>query len=233
MAGRVQAVMMRAHEVAYAAIKKIDPKAQVGIVHDIVQFEPYFFDSAVKVTLPRYLNHVFHGAITNYLMTGNFKFETPTTVIEYQGKKSLDFIGLNYYSHVTLIAGACQWYRPQETRTDMPYGIYAEGLYRAIKTLAPIGVPIYITENGISDARDDRRELWLKRYLYAVSKAIEEGYDVRGYYHWSLLDNFEWNYGYSQHFGLYAVDPVTKERILRSSANYYIDVIKKHSVLAA
>ena len=87
--------------------------------------------------------------------------------------------------------------------TDMPYGLYAEGFYEAIKHVdTAIQKPIYITENGISDNRDERR-VWIKRYLYALHKAMEEGCDVRGYIYWSLMDNYEWDMGYHQKFGLY------------------------------
>ena len=72
--------------------------------------------------------------------------------------------------------------------------------------MAQLGKPIYITENGIADARDDRRELFIRRYLYAMSQAMKDGCDVRGYFYWSLLDNFEWAKGYEMKFGLYEVD---------------------------
>ena len=65
--------------------------------------------------------------------------------------------------------------------------------------------PIIITEK-IADDRDDRRALYIQRYLFAISKAIKDGYDVRGYYYWSLMDNFEWAFGYDMRFGLYEYD---------------------------
>jgi beta-glucosidase len=111
----------------------------------------------------------------------------------------------------------------------MPYGIYAEGLYRAIEESSKLHVPIYITENGIADDRDDRRELATKRYLYAVSQALKDGYDIRGFFYWSLLDNFEWSYGYVMKFGLYEVDFATQERKLRDGARYYQQVVKQHT----
>jgi beta-glucosidase len=118
-------------------------------------------------------------------------------------------------------------HRPDETMTDMPYPIYAEGFYRAIKTVAQLGVPIYITENGIADAKDDRRDLFIRRYLFALSEAIEEGCDVRGYFYWSLMDNFEWAEGYDMKFGLYHVDFETQVRRLREGARYFVKVVKK------
>jgi beta-glucosidase len=130
---------------------------------------------------------------------------------------SNDFFGLNYYSHYlvkaqlnpkqpfvlahntrdVMVCGCRVLLRPHLSvyhflshvllQTDMPYPIYAEGLYRALKRCAQLKVPIYITENGLADAVDDRRALFIRRYLYAVSRAISEGVDVRGYFYWSLM----------------------------------------------
>jgi beta-glucosidase len=72
----------------------------------------------------------------------------------------------------------------------MNYGIYAEGMYRSLHKLNALKVPIYITENGVADAVDDRRKIWIQRHLYAVAKAIEDNIDVRGFFYWSLMDNF-------------------------------------------
>ena len=107
---------------------------------------------------------------------------------------------------------------------NMPYTIYAEGLYRAIQEVSALGLPIYITENGAADNREDglRRDMWIKRYLYATHKAIQDGFDVRGFFYWSLIDNYEWNLGYVQKFGLYKVDMETKERTLRNGTDFFI-----------
>jgi len=88
-------------------------------------------------------------------------------------------------------------------------------------------VPIIITENGIADSLDNRRGMFIKQSLYAVSKAIKDGYDVRGYFYWSLMDNFEWNLGFSKRFGLYKVDYKTLNRTLRKSAQEYINIIRE------
>jgi beta-glucosidase len=111
----------------------------------------------------------------------------------------------------------------------MPYAIYPEGLYDAISNVSKIGVPIYITENGIADELDSKRELFIRRYVYALSKAIEDGYDVRGYYYWTLMDNFEWDMGYKMRFGLYAVNFETQEAILRNGARCYKEIINSSS----
>ncbi|KAI3637900.1 hypothetical protein MIR68_004549 [Amoeboaphelidium protococcarum] len=131
--------------------------------------------------------------------------------------------------------------------TDMEYPIYAEGFYVALKrTWNAVckhadrdDIPIYVTENGVADHDDSRRKLFIKRYIYAMSMAMREGVDIRGYFYWTLMDNFEWAFGYSQRFGLYEVDlgpegnGLTKDgkkssfnRKLRAGAEYYRDVVK-------
>ena len=116
-------------------------------------------------------------------------------------------------------------YQNDDILTDMPYTIYGEGMYRAIESVSALNVPIIITENGIADTEDDRRELYIQRYLYAVSKAIEDGFDIQGYFYWSLMDNFEWAFGYDMKFGLFKVNYNTQERTLREGARTFIDII--------
>ena len=245
VAGMLMRNLMKAHVEVYRALKKMPggDRAQIGIVHNIVQFEPYHTVPCnplnwVESSVTSNLGYLFHEPITRFLITKKFNFSyRPFIDLTYEvdkDEKIIDFIGLNYYSHVlfNLLPPYSKQsaYRPGEVPTDMPYAAYPEGLYRAIETVSQAGVPIYITENGIADARDDRRELWLKRYLYVVSQAIKAGYDVRGYYYWSITDNFEWDMGlYGLRYGLYAIDYATQKRTLRDGARYYIDVIKNHN----
>ena len=111
--------------------------------------------------------------------------------------------------------------------TDMLYSIYGEGLYRAIEFVSVLNIPIMITENGIADAKDDRRELYIKRYLYATSRAIEKGYDIIGYFYWSLMDNFEWAFGYDMKFGLFSIDYETQGRSFRNGSKSFVKIVQK------
>ena len=111
----------------------------------------------------------------------------------------------------------------------MPYVIYGEGIYRAIQHVSVLGCPIIITENGIADSKDNRREIYIKHYLYAVNKAIKDGYDIQGYFYWSLMDNFEWAFGYDMKFGLYSVNFKTQKRKLRPSAKAFIHIVNKNN----
>jgi len=239
LTGVVLKNLLAAHTEVYQALKKLPggDKAKIGLVKNIFQFDPYrrwnFFDWM----LARRFNYLFTDTIIEFFKTGEFKTATPGLMnVQYANAAAphtLDFIGLNYYSHMHL---KFQWslkeffkfeHRPDEIMTDMPYPIYAEGFYRALQTVAQLGKPIYITENGIADAKDDRRELFIRRYLYAMSQAIKDGCDVRGYFYWSLLDNFEWAEGYEMKFGLYEVDFKTQQRRLRDGAKAFVKIAKR------
>jgi beta-glucosidase len=99
--------------------------------------------------------------------------------------------------------------------------IHPEGLYQLLRQTARYGKPIYITENGVADAQDQHRPAFLVNHLRQVWKAIRDGVPVKGYYHWSLTDNFEWAEGWNLRFGLIEVDPVTQQRRMRPSGQVY------------
>lgn len=234
-ASQVTKHMLMAHVAAYKAMKQVKADACVGMVHSVTQFDADNTSNPIDRNVSYYLNHTFHDAITEFFATGNFNYYVPVVAsLQYKdtdAPKSLDFFGINYYAHV-VVGMKGQVFRPGEVKTDMQYCIYPEGLYRCIKDISeritvPQHIPIYITENGIADAKDDRRALFIKQYMYAMHKAIEDGYDVRGYFYWSLMDNFEWTEGYTMKFGLYDVDLKTQKRTLRAGAQPFLDVVRQ------
>ena len=139
-------------------------------------------------------------------------------------KNYQDFIGLNYYFHSRLFGNK------NESVTDMGWEIYPKGIYYVLKKLKKYNKPIYITENGLADAKDDKREDFIKDHLFWIHKAIKEGVDVRGYFYWSLLDNFEWSDGFWPKFGLIEVDYKTLERKIRPSAYKYAEICKNNKL---
>jgi beta-glucosidase len=130
---------------------------------------------------------------------------------------ALDWIGVNYYSR-TLVGWPTQRTDPlaARQRTDFGWEIYPEGLYAVLRRVSRFGKPVVITENGISDADDDQRPAYISAHVRQMHRAVQDGVDLRGYMHWSLLDNFEWAEGYEQHFGL-----ATRQRAPRPSARLY------------
>lgn len=209
---------------------------------------------AVELVGSAYMSFFFNDQMLKFLKTGTMLEWIPGLKLEVKdASKCFDFIGLNFYARVVLksnvrncikhtaknlvrwalgqeldsteVEPAEPYCREGEIMSDMQYPVCPESLYEAVKEFSTLGKPIYITENGAPDGKDDRRETWIKRYLFALSEAIRDGYDVRGYYYWSLMDNFEWDEGYAKKFGLYEVDFVTQERKLRNGAKAYQNIL--------
>jgi beta-glucosidase len=158
----------------------------------------------------------------------------------------VDFIGVNNYSRSVVRAdpatGEPVVVRPPTGQlTDMGWEVYPDSLYEVIMRLhRDYGVPkIYVTENGAAfpdvvthDGRvhDLERQEYLADYTAATARALTDGAPVAGYFAWSLLDNFEWGYGYGRRFGLVYVDYPTLQRIPKDSFHWYRDFIARRDV---
>jgi len=232
---------MIAHTNIYHKLKSLPngKESQIIFVKEYHQFDPVPADSFIAKEICAIADLFYNELILQYFETGHMEVHIPFFIeLNYSnplGKGAIDIIGLNYYSHYNVFFNLFQWplvevgVRPEKRNmtTDMGYVSYPEGIYRALKRLAKVGKPIIITEHGLADDKDpDKlRDLTIKRYIYAVAKAIEEGVDCRGYYYWSFLDNFEWALGFSMRFGLYHMDYKTQKRTLRQGAQFFVDLV--------
>ncbi|MBI5029915.1 MAG: beta-glucosidase [Chloroflexi bacterium] len=161
----------------------------------------------------------------------------------------MDFLGVNYYrrsimSQPTASDGTPSHEEirlPDSEYTEMGWEVYPDGLYQLLCRLHFEYRPakIFITENGASyadapDAQgvidDTRRIDYLRGHLTAAHRAIQAGVPLAGYFYWSLMDNFEWAYGYSERFGIVWIDYATQQRILKASARWYADVIRRNGL---
>ncbi len=237
----VQRNLVLAHAQVYHRLKHMPGggTAQIGLAKNIFQLEP-----ARRWMLPEWIaaraaEWAHNGAIMRYLETGHFRYRVPglawITTYDPEVRGAGDFFGLNYYSHahIRLQRDRAEpvklTHRSDEIATDFHFALYPEGLVRALRTAAALGKPIYVTENGAPDATDGIRDTWIRRYLYALHRARVEGIDLRGYYYWTLMDNFEWAEGYDQRFGLAHVDFETQKRTLREGAKAYTRIIRECS----
>ncbi len=150
----------------------------------------------------------------------------------------VDFIGLNYYYRDTVKFvlwggkyGIVDIKNPNLDVSDMGWDICPEGIYNVLLSLKKYKKPIYITENGIADAKDEKRAKFIKEHLYWTNLAIKKGVDVRGYFYWSLLDNFVWDKGFWPRFGLVEIDYNTMERKVRDSAYEYAQICKDNALV--
>lgn len=159
----------------------------------------------------------------------------------------LDFYGLNCYNRVVTCGEPRIMEQMKKIRNlggnfmDNGNEFYPKAVYDAIHILKEkykVEIPIYITENGTYNCQEEiqsdgkihdvQRIEYIKGFLYWIHKAMEEGADIRGYYAWSLLDNWEWSAGFDYRFGLIHVDYDTQERIWKDSGIWYSDLVKTH-----
>ena len=215
-ANRVFKNMMRAYRETYKIIHTIAPQAHVGMSHYAVYMTPYK-NKLLNRLLVKILDYVRNWRFLDSVNDTN------------------DFIGIQFY-HTDCIKFSPlfngRWgfidVKNQNIRvTDMGWDVYPEGIYHLIKRAAQYKKPIYITENGIADAKDIMRAQFIREHLSWVHKTIQEGADVRGYLYWSLLDNFEWDKGFWPRFGLVEVDYRTMKRKIRRSAWEYKKIIEE------
>lgn len=225
--------LIKVHTEVYRALKKIEngATAQIGLVHQYLKFQSYTSWNPLERVPGLLFNRLLNDSVIEFLQTGQFNGWFNICYETEKNEKITDFIGLNYYSRALIKANAsienilAPAHYPDEIMTDMPYAIYPQGFYDALMHLSSLNIPIYVTENGIADAADDRRDFYIRSYLKALSKAIADGADVRGYYYWSIMDNFEWDMGYAMKFGLFEVDRQTQTRTLRAGARFYKEIL--------
>ena len=140
--------------------------------------------------------------------------------------KQCDFLGVNYYFSERVYG--YRVHNPDERLNDLGWDMQPQYLERALERLSEkYKKPIIVTENGLADASDEDRQWWLMQTILAMQRAMRNGVELLGYFHWSLTDNFEWDKGYWPRFGLYAVDYRTMERTPRPSAVWFAKVLKK------
>lgn len=244
--------LLLAHAKSYYAIKSISPHAQVGLVNASSPVYPetpkdaeaaklgeaytqrVFLDPLVKGKYPNLIEKKLYF-LNRDIEDDDFKLIANT----------YDFLGVNNYTRMIIkkslfpIPGFCIVQPEARDVTAMGWEIFPEGIYRLCAWLRDEygNPPVYITENGAAfndeinekgDIADTQRVSFLKSYLSYIHRAIQERCNVKGYFLWSLMDNFEWAEGYSKRFGIVYVDYPTQKRIIKQSGRWYASVCKKN-----
>jgi beta-glucosidase len=232
--------MLRGHARAYRAIHEIQPESRVGYAH---HHRPMVAKRAWNPLDLLMRNIRFTGvnmAFPSAISTGVMK--TPLKNIAIPEVKGLqDYLGINYYSVDTI---SFHLLKPNELFTHSEYPAEAdmsdtnflanipEGLFETIKWAVRNypNLPILITENGVEDADDHLRPRYLAQHIHQVWRAVNFNWPVKGYFHWSLVDNFEWERGWTQRFGLWALDENTQKRTKRPSVDLYAEICKENGL---
>ena len=239
--------LVQAHVQAFYAIRRLQPEGQIGYCLHYRLFDPANRLSPLDSSAAGLQDTFFNWAVLKAMETGKFTFPLNmllTPIVRAEAAR--DYHGVNYYTREmvrfdpALPAGLFgrRFVRPgaicNDPGLDNNFGeIYPMGIYRILKTVyrrTRGNKPLYITENGFSDAADNRRPRAILEHLSMVHRAIREGIPVRGYLHWSLVDNFEWNNGWGVRFGLIEVDQQTQRRIPRPSASMYGEICRANAI---
>ncbi len=240
LAMKVIANMLRGHAAAYRAIHEIQREARVGYA---LHYRPMVaarswlpLDALMRDIQYNGINMAFPSALSTGVM------KSPIGNVRIPEVKGLqDYLGLNYYSVDTV---KFDLFNPQELFArryypadsdfsatkfiaNLPQGLF-DSLKWAVKTYP--NLPIIITENGVEDPDDRMRPRYLAQHLQQVWRAVNFNWPVKGYYHWSLVDNFEWERGWTQRFGLWGLDVETQARIRRPSVDLYAEICKENGI---
>jgi beta-glucosidase len=211
--------LIRAHKRAYKTIHdQCGKDAQVGYANNMISLMSYsfsFFDYIYMRITDFLWNHLF------YKLT----------------RGTHDFLGVNYYFHQRIIESQGYWFGKlvdvrEEKRefSDMGWEVYPHGIFEALVRLRKYNLPVYITENGIAALNDDKRIRFIVGHVKELYHAIQSGVDIKGYFYWSLLDNFEWDKGFAPRFGMIGVNYENGERHPHVSADVFSRVAKDNGV---
>jgi len=234
----VMANLVRAHARAYAVIHRRAPTARVGLAHHYRGFAARRPWNPIERTSARLRHAIFNHAVPAALVDGWLRLGSRRVRVR-EAAGTQDFFGLNYYTSEVV---ETDLRRPNEffgrstypPRADLsPSGFIAnapDGFWRSLVWARGFRLPIVVTENGVEDAGDALRPRYLAAHLRQLWRAANLNWQVEGYFHWTLVDNFEWERGWTQRFGLWELDPQTQARRKRPSADFYADVCRRNAL---
>jgi beta-glucosidase len=240
LAMQVQANLARGHAAAYRVIHEIQPGAQVGFALNYRSMKAYrswfpLDKSSAKLSFNA-INNGFPSALATGVM------HTPLGSIRLpEVKGTQDYFGFNYYTrdlikfNITRPATLfIDFFFPKDADlsetgflANVPEGMF-EGLKWAVRTFPKL--PIIVTENGVEDSQDKLRPRYLVQHIHQMWRAVNFNWPIRGYFHWSLVDNFEWERGWTQRFGLWGLDVESQKRIRRPSVDLYAAICMENGI---
>jgi beta-glucosidase len=240
LAMQVMANLLRGHAAAYRAIHDVQREARVGYAHHhrpMVAKHPWSpLDALMRKIRYDGVNLAFPSGIsTGVMRTPLGNFQVP------EAKGTQDYLGLNYYSvdRISFHPGKPRelfTYSDNSADVDLSAERFIanvpEGLFETIKWAVRRypNLPILITENGVNDSGDDFRRRYLAQHIHQMWRAVNFNWPVKGYFHWTLVDNFEWERGWTQPFGLWGLDLETQKRIKRPSVDLYAEICKENGL---
>ena len=240
LALRVQSNLIRAHAAAYRAIHQIQPEARAGLALHYRSFRAHHNWSPVDRILTQNASHILNGIFPMVLAKGVMRSVLGTAQIP-EAKGTQDYFGFNYYTR------NCVTFDLRKPSTLFIHHFYPEdadlcdneflanepdGMFEGLKWIVNMfpNLPIIVSENGVADAKDGLRPRYLAQHIHQMWRAVNFNWPVKGYFHWTLVDNFEWDQGWALRFGLWALDEQTQKRTRRPSADLYAEICKENGL---
>lgn len=240
LAMQVQANMIRGHAAAYHAIHQLQPEARVGFAHHYRSIRAHHawspLDRLLAKSFFQGINLGFPSAIAEGVM------RSPIGSIRIpEARGTQDYFGFNYYTRefVTLdlrrtstLLGRNFYRKDAELSEHGFIAVEPDGMYEGLKWIANMfpSLPILVSENGVNSSDDRLRPSYTALHIHQMWRAVNFNWQIKGYFHWSLVDNFEWDLGWSHRFGLWGLDVETQKRICRSSVDFYAEICRENGL---
>jgi beta-glucosidase len=235
---RVMANMLKGHAAAYHAIHDAQPDARVGMAINYRGMNParnwFPPDRWVANLISRLYNDFFPQAATDGVMRFLFNRESFPAA-----KGTQDFLGINYYTRELVAFNpfapndlfSKRYFDPDSELSETGFiANEPEGFLEALRWGMQYNKPIIVTENGVEDPEDSFRRRYLIEHIHKLWQGVNRSWPIEGYYYWSLVDNFEWERGWTQRFGLWELDVETQARRKRPSADLYAAICKQNAL---
>jgi beta-glucosidase len=238
LAVKVMINMVKGHALAYKTIHELQPSAQVGVAVNYRSLKAARSWSLLDKIPVKLINQIYNNSFADTLVDGKLNLVFKKFAIP-EAAHTQDFIGVNYYSRDLV---KFNLFNPGEMFGSRFYpkeaplsgtGFIADvpdGMFDSLKWAHRYQLPIIITENGVEDDKDTLRPRYTLEHLHQIWRAANFNWRVKGYFHWSLVDNFEWERGWTQRFGLWGLDVATQKRIRRPSVDLYEEICKENGI---
>jgi len=233
--------MARGHAAAYHAIHELQPESRVGLAINFRQFEPRNAWSPFDRFLAGMLDQAFNRSYIDGATDGKLRFLNYRANLP-QLKGTQDFIGVNYYSRDFVSFKPFQpdkmFFRLGYDKADRLSGIgfianVPQGFSKVLKSMTKYSMPILVSENGVEDEQDSMRPAYTLEHIHQMWRGVNFNWPIKGYFHWSLVDNFEWERGWTQRFGLWGLERETQKRIRRKSVDLFEEICRENGITTA
>ena len=233
--------LIKAHAQAYQVIHTIQPQAQVGLAHNYRGFSPakqWFWPDAWATNS---LFLAYNDTVPTTLTSGRFRFAGIRRNMP-AAQNTQDFLGISYFTAESVAFHPLKskelfgqrLFKPQAQLSPTEFiANESQSFFQALKWGRKFNLPIYITANGVEDADDDFRRQYLIQHIHQMWRGVNYTWPIKGYYHWSLVDNFDWDRGWNHRFGLWELDSQNQTRTKRKSAKLYEAICRENALTSA